>query len=61
MRILDQKINDSNASIWSLCISFRFSHRKSQSQQKLAKKINIQFSLAQKTSLILQTSAHSIL
>ena len=36
---LDQKINDSKLHIWSLAINFRFPCRKSQSQQKLAKKI----------------------
>ena len=36
---LDQKINDSKPNIWSLFINFRFSGRKTRSQQKLAKKI----------------------
>ena len=36
---LEQKINDSKVRIWSLSINFRFSGRKSQSQQKLAKRI----------------------
>ena len=36
---LGQKINDSKPHIWSLPINFRFSSRKSQSQQNLAKKI----------------------
>ena len=36
---LDQEINDSKPYIWSLSVKFRFSGRKSQSQQKLARKI----------------------
>ena len=38
-RNLDQKVNDSKRHIWSLSLNFRFSSRKSQSQQKLVKKI----------------------
>ena len=38
-RNLDQKINYSKLHIWSLSFNFRFSSRKSQSQQKLAKRI----------------------
>ena len=36
---LDQKVNDSKRYIWSLSLIFRFSNRKSQRQQTLAKKI----------------------
>ena len=39
--------------------NFRFSSRKSQSQQKLEKRsLILQYSFAQKTSLILRTSTH---
>ena len=38
-RNLDQKISDSKSYIYSLYINFRFSGRKSQNQQKLARKI----------------------
>ena len=43
--------------------NFRFSRGKSQSQQKLTKKITrfIQYSFAQKTSLILRISTHLLL
>ena len=45
--------------ITRIFFNFRFSSRKSQSQQKLAKKIYIlQYSFTQKTSLILQNSTH---
>ena len=36
-RNLDQKVNDSKLHVWSLSSNFRFSSRKSQSQEKLAK------------------------
>ena len=36
---MDQKINHSKPHSWSLSINFRFCGRKSQSQQKLAKRI----------------------
>ena len=38
-RNLDKKINSSKPHIWSLSFNFRFFNRKTQSQQKLAKKI----------------------
>ena len=38
---MEQKINDSKPQIWSLSFNFRFSNRKSQSQQKLPKRINL--------------------
>ena len=38
-RNLDPKINKSKLHIWSLSCSFRFSRRKSRSQQKLAEKV----------------------
>ena len=55
---LDQNINDSEPNSFSL--NFRFYSRKTQSQQKLLKKITrftIQFT--QKSSLILRASTHS--
>ena len=38
-RNMNQKINHSKHHIWSLSFTFRFSARKSQSQQNLSKKI----------------------
>ena len=38
-RNLDQKINESKLHIWHLSINFRFTSTKSQSQQRLAKRI----------------------
>ena len=65
IRNLVQKINDSKPHIWILSFNSRFSSTKSQKQQKLAKKIthftNLQYTFAQKISLILRTSTHSIL
>ena len=64
---LDQEINDSKPHIWGLFFKFRFSSRKSQSQQKLAKKITrftIQFcskTLAYFTSLNPLNTVRSIL
>ena len=43
----------------SFVFSFRYSNRKSQSQQKLAKRaLNLQYSFAQKPSLTLRISTH---
>ena len=54
-RNLDHKANDANRHIWSSSINFRFFGRKSWSQQKLAKRsLILQYSFAQKASLILQ-------
>ena len=39
LRNMNQKINHSKHDIWSLSFTFRFSARKSQSQQNLSKKI----------------------
>ena len=55
-RNLDQKINDPRPH------NFRFSNTKSQSQLKLERRpFILQYAFTQKTSLILQTSSHSIL
>ena len=57
---LYQKINDSKPHIWSLSMNFRFSGRKSQSQQKLEKKItHFTKQFRSKQFLILRTSTHS--
>ena len=56
-RNMNQKINHSKHHIWSLSFTFRFSARKSQSQQNLSKKITLISS--QKTSLVSRTSTHS--
>ena len=53
---LDQQINDQKHHIWSLSFNVRFSGKKSQKQQKLAKKIT---HFAQKRRLYnFQTSTH---
>ena len=50
---------DVSVDIISLFFNFRFSSRKSQSQQKLAKKItHFTIAFCSKTSLILRTSTH---
>ena len=51
-RNLDQKINDSKSHIWRICLNFRFSSRKAQSQQNLAKKITNFTSLLIKAYLL---------
>ena len=57
---LDQNINDSKTPIWSLFFNFRFSSRKSQSQQKLAKNITrFTIKFRSKNLIILRTSTHS--
>ena len=59
-RNLEKKISDSKQHIWSLSIIFRFSGRKSQIQQQLAKRIThfkIQFS--SQSFLHLRTSTRS--
>ena len=58
---MDQKINNSNPHIWRLSFNFRFPSRKSQSQQKLAKKITHFAIKFPSKRFILRTSNHSTL
>ena len=60
-RNFDQKIDDWNPYIWSLSINFRFSGRKSQSQQEKAKKItNFTIQFRSKNPTLFVTNLNSL-